>query len=251
MKPVLHSRVAEPRLLRCGFAGLALAVTLATPFLRAADFQLSFTTAAAGTTAGLPVTVANAGTNLSAFAFYLATSPALRVPSVTAGPAQPNLVCFVDNFSNGVACVTGFVLNGAPIGNGPVATLSWAVPPGIAPGTYPVTVHLTPPSNAIPGPNPEARSLAGSELIPSTAANGAITVTAPAPPIVGPHRLPDGKFQFSFTGTMGVGYTVHASTNLLQWAPLGPPTALGGGAFSFTDPDAGQFALRFYRLSQP
>jgi uncharacterized delta-60 repeat protein len=67
--------------------------------------------------------------------------------------------------------------------------------------------------------------------------------------------LGDGQFQFSFTNTNAVAFTVLASTNLAaplaQWESLGAPVPAGGGNYQFTDPGATNHARRFYQLRTP
>jgi len=62
-------------------------------------------------------------------------------------------------------------------------------------------------------------------------------------------RLPDGKFQWDFTGQLGTPVDVLTSTNLADWSLLTTVTN-ETGALSFTDP-ATNFSRRFYRLRQP
>jgi len=214
---------------------------------RALDIQIGTRATLPGFTASLPVTLATAPTNLSAFAFYLTNSTALSLPTVQPGPAQPNLNAFVDDFGNGVYRVTGFVLNDPPIGNGVVATLNFAVSLVIPFGIYPETLTAT------PTPNPEARALVTSALIPSAGANGAIIVTIP-PQITHFEVHPGGSpsFHLEFDGTPGVTYTVQGSEDLVAWINLGTATAaIPSGVASFIDADLPIYPWRFYRVVIP
>lgn len=79
--------------------------------------------------------------------------------------------------------------------------------------------------------------------------------TVPVPPIVLTNlmMLPDGTFQFSFTNTPGLSFSVFGSTNLSvpfsQWTRLGAASEISPGQFQFTDLPGNQ--ARFYRVSTP
>ena len=80
--------------------------------------------------------------------------------------------------------------------------------------------------------------------------------TVPVPPIVlnSAKILGDGTFQFAFTNTPGLGFTVYSSTNLLvpytNWTRLNMVPEISAGQFQFTEsaPLNGQ---RFYRVTYP
>ena len=61
-----------------------------------------------------------------------------------------------------------------------------------------------------------------------------------------------GHSQFGFDVSGGAAQTlvVQASTNLLNWVPL-QTNLLGGPLWYFSDPQAGNFPYRFYRLKSP
>jgi hypothetical protein len=225
---------------------LVLLLACASPAL-ALDIQLGTGATVPGFTATVPITFADTPTNLSAFAFYVTNAAALGLPTVQPGPAQPNLSAFVDDFSNGVYRVTGFVLDDPPITNGLVATLTFAVSALVPHGRYPEAF------TAAPAPNPEARALVTSELLPSNGANGAVLVTVP-PQITHLEVHTDGppSFHLEFTGTPGLTYTVQGSTNFVDWVPVGTATAtLPVGAASFIDSDLPLHPYRFYRVTAP
>jgi hypothetical protein len=78
----------------------------------------------------------------------------------------------------------------------------------------------------------------------------------PVPPyLILPGRLANGSFQFAFTNSSGALFTVVASTNLAlplsNWTTLGGITEIAPGQFQFTDPQATNFARRFYRVLVP
>ena len=61
----------------------------------------------------------------------------------------------------------------------------------------------------------------------------------------------NGGHQLYFDGEIGFGYTVWASTNLIQWTLLGAPNESGPATFQFTDRAVQNVRKRFYRLSRP
>jgi len=75
--------------------------------------------------------------------------------------------------------------------------------------------------------------------------------------LTGATRLGNGAFQFGFTNYEDTSATVLAATNLAlplsQWSNLGAAwqSPAGSGQFRFTDPQANNNALRFYRVSSP
>jgi hypothetical protein len=68
-------------------------------------------------------------------------------------------------------------------------------------------------------------------------------------------RSGNGSFQFTFTNTPGATFRVWGATNLAlsssNWAMLGYVTNMSPGTFQFTDPQAGNLAQRYYRVSSP
>ncbi len=78
--------------------------------------------------------------------------------------------------------------------------------------------------------------------------------TIPSPHLTGV-ALAGGGFQFSFTNTPGVSYTVLVSTNLTtslnNWTVLGTPIENPSGHFQFTDPSPASGQQQFYRVRSP
>jgi hypothetical protein len=76
----------------------------------------------------------------------------------------------------------------------------------------------------------------------------------PVPSIVlgGWTVFPNGSFQFSFTNTPGLAFTVYGTTNLTlpfaSWTPLGAATEISPGQFQFTDQSDASHD-RFYRVT--
>jgi len=67
--------------------------------------------------------------------------------------------------------------------------------------------------------------------------------------------LPGGAFQFAFTNTPGLGFSVFGTTNVAlpftNWTPLGSATEISAGQFQFVDPQAASNSERFYRVRSP
>jgi hypothetical protein len=63
--------------------------------------------------------------------------------------------------------------------------------------------------------------------------------------------LTNGSFRLQFDATTGASYSVLASPDLTAWDPIGTATEISPGVFEFTDVEALNYAIRFYRLSLP
>ena len=63
--------------------------------------------------------------------------------------------------------------------------------------------------------------------------------------------LANGDHQLSFRGEIGFGYSVWASTNLVQWTALGAPNEGSPTTYQFSDRQTANVRHRFYRLSKP
>ncbi|HEV2695425.1 MAG TPA: BACON domain-containing carbohydrate-binding protein [Verrucomicrobiae bacterium] len=84
----------------------------------------------------------------------------------------------------------------------------------------------------------------------------AVTQAAVQPPfLTGFMPLGGGAFQFGFSNSQGVPFTIWTTTNISvpfsNWTVLGLPTNLGSGQYQFTDLTATNNASRFYRVSSP
>jgi len=60
----------------------------------------------------------------------------------------------------------------------------------------------------------------------------------------------NGALQLTGTGSGSTTYNIQATTNFTDWINVGTAPADASGNFSFTDPNAGSFAYRFYRASR-
>jgi hypothetical protein len=63
--------------------------------------------------------------------------------------------------------------------------------------------------------------------------------------------LGSGAFQFAYTNCSGQSYSVYASTNLVNWSPIGAAAQISPGLYQFTDTNATNSPRRFYQLRSP
>jgi hypothetical protein len=111
-----------------------------------------------------------------------------------------------------------------------------------------VVVHYDAPPSPIPNPCQDYGTIFLADNM---------TVTLAPPPIVlgQATRLGNGAFQFAFTNTPGAAFTVLASTNaalpLASWNVLGSVTEISSGQYQFTDSQATNQSLCFYRVRSP
>ena len=104
----------------------------------------------------------------------------------------------------------------------------------------------------------DAPPVTGGDYGPVFMADNMVVTPAPPPIILGQAtRRANGAFQFSFTYTPGATFTVLGSTNaalpLASWYVLGSVTENppGSGSYKFTDMQATNFPLCFYRVRSP
>jgi hypothetical protein len=77
-------------------------------------------------------------------------------------------------------------------------------------------------------------------------------VTPPAPPLITEiTKLPGGAFQFRYRNDSAQTYSVHASTDLINWTAVGSAAPVAPGVYEFTDPSATNLSQRFYQLRSP
>ena len=60
-------------------------------------------------------------------------------------------------------------------------------------------------------------------------------------------QLMNGQSQFQLSAEAGETFTIEASTDLENWAPIGTNAVTVGGSALVTDPDASSYPNRFYR----
>jgi alpha-tubulin suppressor-like RCC1 family protein/subtilisin-like proprotein convertase family protein len=126
-------------------------------------------------------------------------------------------------------------------------------PAGLLPGIDAVSI-----SQAVIGLSPESlyhfRIVAVSPSGTSVGLDAAfLTVEQPAiPGNIGRAGLnTNGLFELAFTANSNQLFTVLASTNLVEWTPVGSPTQLSPGNFQFIDLESTNFPNRFYQLRTP
>ena len=81
------------------------------------------------------------------------------------------------------------------------------------------------------------------------------TITGVTRPVLGGFLLNGSGFQFGFTSTPSLSFTVYATTNIAapfsQWQNLGHPVESPAGHYQFTDAGASSSPTRYYTVSQP
>ena len=104
----------------------------------------------------------------------------------------------------------------------------------------------------------DAAPVTGGDYGPVFMADNMAVTPAPQPIVLGqPTIRANGAFQFSFTYTPGSSFTVWSTTNLAlastNWSILGTVTENppGSGAYKFTDLQATNYSMSFYRVSSP
>jgi type 1 fimbria pilin len=203
--------------------------------------------APAGGHAALPVVIQSVGDE-NTLRFSLLFNPAqLAGPRLEPGPAlatatltlQTNEVA-AGRLGVSVQLPAGQTLPAAP--ELELFHLEFNVPATVASGTQAAVGF---------GDLPVARSVRDSADRPLTTLflAGFVAVTAPITTATAA-RLPDGRLQLSFTALAGYACEVQASTNLVDWIPLGPANPQGDGTAVFTDSETPARAQRFYRARQ-
>jgi hypothetical protein len=184
----------------------------------------------------------------------------------TTGPAAPVVVTLA---ASGVAS-SNATLNGSVNPNGAAAAAYFRYGLTTNYGSYSATNSLSATnatqsvsnliSSLTPGTTYHFQLVAGNSAGTSTGADMLFTTTsAQAQPVSfslnGAVTLPGGAFQFSFTNLSGLSFTVLAATNvalpLSNWTVLGAPIEGPSGQYQFTDSQATNTPIRFYRVSSP
>jgi len=81
-----------------------------------------------------------------------------------------------------------------------------------------------------------------------------VTIHVLPPPTIESFGFSSGTgsgFELQFSGWPGAAYSVRASTNLVNWQVLGPPSESPPGWFYFSDAQSTDWVRCFYRLSSP
>ena len=106
-------------------------------------------------------------------------------------------------------------------------------------------------TNLQPGLLYHYRVVATNIVDKSFGANRTLQWNNARPLLTSPTRLPDGEFQFQFTGVSNQLYAVQGSTNLAQWLDLGLSVELAPGQFQFNHSSLDGARYRFYRVRLP
>jgi len=95
--------------------------------------------------------------------------------------------------------------------------------------------------------------ISGLQIRAATSAAGppAAVIVASAPQLRA--LVPNGSdaLRLEFSGVSGTAYVVEASTNLVDWAPIGPATEIADGEFMFEDAELTTQPCQFYRIVTP
>ena len=136
-------------------------------------------------------------------------------------------------------------------------------------------VNLTAAATNWVSSNPGVLTVSSSGLI-SAVTNGSATISATvngvtgtsslitvstsplAAPIVKPRftgvvstNAKTAGYTLAFTGLPATSYTVWASTNMVDWVPIGTGSETQAGEYEFTDSSTTNYSCRFYRISAP
>ncbi len=237
------------------YSGFANGETLATSGVIGSP-SLTTTATTGSTVAGSPYPITAAPGSLSAvnysFAFVngtLAVTRADTAVSIVSGlnPAGTNqnitFTATVNAASPSTATPTGkvqFKSNGANLGS-PVSLTGGQgslTVPGIAfgAGSFAITAEYT---DAGGNFNGGTNGLTQSVTVPVSASAACKLCLAPSPA--------DGSMQANLTGTPGQTYVLQVSTDLVHWTAISTNVVGTNGALSFTDTDAKNHPVRFYR----
>lgn len=115
-------------------------------------------------------------------------------------------------------------------------------------------VIFAPATNALGAPHATFTYLANDGELDSAPASVSIYITLPLAPQLsagGALWSPTTGFQLNFSGNTSATYRVWASSDLVDWTPLGAATATSNGWLQFLDLDSTNLPLRFYRAGAP
>lgn len=115
-------------------------------------------------------------------------------------------------------------------------------------------VIFSPGTNSLGSPYAVFAYLANDGETNSMPTNGTIDIILPQRPQMNTNLaywVPGNGFEFTFSGSSNATYRIWASTNLVNWTPLGTATPTSNGWFQFFDLDSTGLAQRFYRAGAP
>jgi hypothetical protein len=111
----------------------------------------------------------------------------------------------------------------------------------------------------VPGASLDKNNCLGFRLDPFSSVSSSISAAnvktglagLPQPPVLSIAKNQSGNQVMSLTGTQGYTFLIQASTDLLNWTPISNVSLTGDTTAHFADPDAVNFASRFYRALSP
>jgi alpha-tubulin suppressor-like RCC1 family protein len=115
-------------------------------------------------------------------------------------------------------------------------------------------VVFAPEPDQFGNPNPTFRYSANDGEASSPQATVTISVILPSAPrfdLRNSGWTTNGAFELNFTGQSNATYSVHVSTNLVDWDKLGFAAPVTPSVFRFSDPFTNRWPLRFYRAGAP
>ena len=215
--------------------GLWLVAAFATDLRAAAQISLGTGAAPAGGIAAITNRLSGTAGVVGLQYDVLYNGGRLAANSTTPGNALLGHNVFLSRLTTNSSRVVIYSLSNAPLTNGSLASLYFAIAANAPLGTQTITL-----TNGI------LAGAAGQSLGAVDSVPGTLTITA------GPARLgeilqrSDGLIQFVVEGTPGGTYLLQASNDLLNWETVGTSTAVDGRIES-TDLDSKARPLRFYR----
>jgi len=127
----------------------------------------------------------------------------------------------------------------------------------LSPGTIVTDISgriiFAPVTNEFASPYTTAQFTVNDALVDSPLATITFNVILPPPPQLEgtASSWTNGVFQLVFSGATNAGYSVWASTNLVDWNLLGPAQMIRPGTFRFVDITTTNWPQRFYRAGAP
>ncbi len=223
--------------------GLSNVVAIAAGYEFSLALKTDGTVVAWGDFGGSPVVVPEGLTNvvaISAYADDLYGLALLRNGTVVAWDVEggPNQMTVPASVTNAVAIAAGNGFSLALLANGTVAAWSY----------YSFVSGML--TNVPTGLSNVVAIAAGGETAMAVFRVGSV-VTGSNLVLGSPGFLANRQFQFTVTGGgMGQGYSVLASTNLVNWITL-TNRSITNSPFLFRDLSATNYPKRFYRLETP
>ena len=179
----------------------------------------------------LPANAFFPGDNALVFDEYRITADPSEVPSILLPPQNQSVTV-------GSTVVFAVVASG-----GEPLQYEWRFNGTSLPGETNALLTL---NNVSPGQSGDY-SVAVSNVTGMASGSATLTVNQPGPVRLIPGAwLPDGRFQFVLTGTIGSRAAIEFSADLIQWQDL-TTVVLTSGTLNLSDPEAGTQARRFYR----